>query len=120
LKVLIVDDNPINLKFMYYSLRGDYDIEMAENGYDALKMTEANKYDMIILDLWMPDIDGAELVRQIRSLKSNVNNQTPVMFCTTSSADQDKDRCYSFGADEYLIKPIEVKLLKEKMEQYLG
>ena len=75
---------------------------------------------MIILDLWMPEIDGAETIRQIRSLESNINQNTPVIFCTTSSADKDKDRCYSFGANDYLIKHIEVKLLKEKLAKYLG
>ena len=120
MKVLIVDDNPINLKFLFYSLRGDYEVEMANDGYEALKMSNGQKYDMIIMDLWMPEIDGAEIVRQIRSLESNINKKTPVIFCTTSSADQDKDRCYSNGADDYLVKPVEIKLLKEKLAKYLG
>lgn len=120
MKVLVVDDNPINLKFLFYSLRGDYEVEMASDGYEALKKSEAQKYDMIIMDLWMPEIDGAETVRKIRSLNNNINNKTPIIFCTTSSSQQDKERCLSFGADDYLVKPIQIDLLKEKLTKYLS
>ncbi|TDO05222.1 response regulator [Sunxiuqinia elliptica] len=120
LKILVVDDNPINLKFLFYALRHDYDIEMAQDGDEALTKTLAKKYDMIILDLWMPKIDGAEITRQIRSLESNMNRATPIIFCTTSNADADKKRCYGFGANDYLVKPVQVNQLKERLSYYLG
>ena len=120
MKILVVDDNPINLKFLFYSLRGDYEVEMANDGSEALKMSRNTKYDMIIMDLWMPVMDGAEILRQIRSLNSNINQETPIIFCTTSNAEDDKERCFSFGANDYMVKPIQVDLLKEKLEYYLS
>ncbi|KOH43130.1 response regulator [Sunxiuqinia dokdonensis] len=120
MKILVVDDNPINLKFLFYSLRNDYEIEMASGGAEALRLTKGTKYDLILMDLWMPLIDGAETTRQIRSLDSNINNSTPIIFCTTSSDDTDRKRCLTFGANDYLVKPIQVNLLKEKLEHYLA
>lgn len=106
MKILVVDDNTINLKFLFYTLRNEYDIEMANNGNEALKMTYSTKYDLIIMDLWMPFIDGAETTRQIRSLDDNMNNKMPIIFCTTSCDEDDKKRCLTFGANDYLIKPV--------------
>ena len=120
MKILIVDDNPINLKFLFFTLRNDYEIEMASDGSKALSLTKNTKYDLILMDLWMPLIDGAETTRQIRSLDSNINKKTPIIFCTTSSDMADKNRCFKFGADDYLIKPVRVNLLKEKLKHYLG
>ncbi|WP_299579598.1 response regulator [uncultured Sunxiuqinia sp.] len=120
MKILVVDDNPINLKFLFYSLRNEYEIDMASGGDEALHLTQSIKYDLILMDLWMPLLDGAETTRQIRSLGTNINKQTPIIFCTTSSDDDDRQRCLTFGANDYLIKPIQVNLLKEKLEYYLG
>lgn len=120
LKILLVDDNPINLKFLFYTLRNDYEVEMASGGKEALNLTRNTKYDLIIMDLWMPLIDGAETTRQIRSLESNINKKTPIIFCSTSSADDDKQRCFRFGANDYLLKPIQINLLKKKLAHYLG
>jgi CheY-like chemotaxis protein len=93
---------------------------MASDGNEALRKTNHIKYDLIIMDLWMPVIDGAETTRQIRSLNSNINNKTPIIFCTTSCAQTDKDRCLTVGATDYMLKPINVVLLKEKLEYYLS
>lgn len=120
LTILIVDDNPINLKLLFYSLRNDYIVDIANNGSEALTMTKTKKYDLIIMDLWMPHIDGAETTRQIRSLNSNINNRTPIIFCTTSTDEIDRQRCMTFGANDYLIKPVNVNTLKTKLSHFLG
>lgn len=120
MRILVVDDNPINLKFLFYSLRNQYEVEMANDGNEALKKTNQIKYDLIIMDLWMPVIDGAETTRQIRSLNSNINNKTPIIFCTTSSAETDRERCITVGANDYMLKPVNVGLLKEKLRYYLS
>ncbi|WP_321287027.1 response regulator [uncultured Sunxiuqinia sp.] len=120
MKILVVDDNPINLKFLFYSLRGDYEVDTADESPKALRLSKVNKYDLILMDLWMPLIDGAEITRQIRSLNDNINNKTPIIFCTTSTADADRQRCFDLGATDYLVKPIQAKELNEKLKHYLG
>ena len=120
MRILVVDDNPINLKSLFFSLRNEYDVEMANDGHEALKKTRNIKFDLIIMDLWMPIIDGAETTRQIRSLASNINNKTPIIFYSTSSVEKDKKRCFTFGANDYLIKPLNIGALKKKLEYYLS
>lgn len=120
MNILIVDDNPINLKFLYYSLRDEYDVDLANDGHEGLQMTKSKKFDLIIMDLWMPRLDGAEVTNQIRSLDSNLNQSTPIIFFTTSNAEDDKKRCLSMGANDYLVKPINTMRLKEKLEYFLS
>lgn len=66
MRLLIVDDNPINQKFLYYSLKNLYDIETADNGFEAVRILEQKHFDIVLMDLSMPVMDGAEATRKIR------------------------------------------------------
>ena len=117
LKILVVDDNPVNLKLVEYILRDIHEIHTANNGEEAVSMTEGTRYDLIIMDLFMPFMDGAEATFRIRKSENNKSNHTPIMIYSTSCMDNDKERCMKYGADEYLVKPVRIDMLRNKVEQ---
>lgn len=118
MKILVVDDNPINQKFVQLSLRNAHVIETANDGEEAVMKASNNLYDLIIMDLWMPIMDGAEATLRIRQLDRQYNRQTPILVFTTSNMENDRTRCLEFGADEYLVKPVRAATLMEKVSHF--
>ena len=116
MKILVVDDNPINQKFVQYSLRNSHDIDTANDGEEAVNKAAHNFYDLIIMDLWMPIMDGAEATLKIRQLERNSNRKTPIMVFTTSNMENDRNRCLQYGANDYLVKPVPAATLQEKVK----
>ena len=111
MKLLIVDDNPINQKFLFYSLKKYYEIETANNGQEAVKILEEKYFDVVLMDLSMPIMDGADATLQIRESLSFRNKHIPIIFVTTNDFEHDRVRCIENGGDAYLIKPIDVEEL---------
>ena len=111
MKLLIVDDNPINQKFLFYSLKKYYEIETANNGQEAVKILEEKNFDVVLMDLSMPVMDGADATLQIRESISFRNKHIPIIFVTTNDFEHDRIRCIENGGDAYLIKPIDVEKL---------
>lgn len=108
MKVLIVDDNPLNQKYLHFSLRNYYELHTANNGLEAVEKIEKEHFDVIIMDLLMPVMDGAEATICIRnSSRENIKN-TPIIFVTTNDYDSERTRCMLSGANEYLIKPVDI------------
>ena len=115
MKILVVDDNPINQKFVLYSLRNAHVIDTANDGEEAIEKVIHNTYDLIIMDLWMPIMDGAEATLRIRQLEHLPSRQTPIMVFTTSTMEKDRNRCLHYGANDYLVKPVRAATLMEKV-----
>jgi len=111
----VVDDNPVNQKFVQLSLCNVHVVETADHGEEAVMMAQANDYDLIIMDLWMPIMDGAEATLRIRQLDRKRNRQTPILVFTTSNSEHDRNRCLAKGANEYLVKPVKAATLMEKV-----
>ena len=111
MKLLIVDDNPINQKFLFYSLKKYYEIETANNGQEAVRILEEKNFDVVLMDLSMPVMDGADATLQIRESMSFRNKHIPIIFVTTNDFEHDRVRCIENGGDAYLIKPIDVEEL---------
>jgi CheY-like chemotaxis protein len=109
-KVLIVDDNPINQKFLYYSLKKYYEIETADNGLEAVEILEENNFDVVLMDLSMPVMDGAEATLQIRK-SDKMNKHVPIIFVTTNDYEHERLRCMNNGGNDYLIKPVDINEL---------
>jgi two-component system, OmpR family, response regulator ResD len=101
--LLVVDDewNMRNLLRIYLTKSG-FQISEAGNGHDALKLIEQNTFDLILLDIMMPDMDGWEVCKQIRQTK-----QTPILMLTARTETKDKVQGLNLGADDYLVKPFE-------------
>lgn len=111
MKLLIVDDNPINQKFLFYSLKKYYEIETANNGQEAVKILEEKYFDVVLMDLSMPIMDGADATLQIRESLSFRNKHIPIIFVTTNDFEHDRIRCIKNGGDAYLLKPIDIEEL---------
>ncbi|WP_456408765.1 response regulator [Caldithrix abyssi] len=120
-KILIVDDNPNVLRLLKISLTKagkDYEIIEAENGERAFEIANKEKPDLIISDVMMPQMDGIELCWMIRE-----NSQIPLVpfiFLTSFDDPEMEIRGFRAGADEYLSKPIDRKLLLRRVEELLA
>jgi len=114
-KVLIVDDNLDLLKLIELKLsQEDYQVFVAEDGFEGLRKSIEVDPDIIILDIMMPEMDGWEFCERIRE-RSNV----PILMLTAKSEDQDVIRGLNLGADEYLTKPFRLNTLSARVEALL-
>ncbi|MCK4725274.1 MAG: response regulator, partial [Anaerolineales bacterium] len=103
-RVLLVDDDPDTLRLVSIMLqRQGYDVGAASSGTQALSMIEKEQPDLILLDVMMPDIDGFEVARRIRSNPSSAN--VPIIMFTAKAQVEDRVKGFEAGADDYLTKP---------------
>lgn len=115
MKILVVDDEQLLVKGIKFNLENEgYQVETAYDGKTALDMAHANNYDLIILDLMMPEIDGLEACMKIREF-SNV----PIIMLTARSEDADKIIGFECGADDYITKPFNILELKARIRAML-
>lgn len=111
LKILLVEDNILNQKLICLNLiKFGYLIDIANNGKEALELVKKNRYDLVIMDLMMPVMDGLEATAEIRRFEANLCYSTPIIGLTANTFDSDRDRCLEFGMDEYMAKPFELDL----------
>lgn len=104
-KVLVVDDEKIIVKGIKFSLIQDYSVvDCAYDGEEALNMAKNNDYDIILLDIMLPKMNGLEVCQQIREF-SNV----PIIMLTAKGDDMDKIMGLEYGADDYITKPFNIK-----------
>lgn len=109
MRILIVEDNmDLSESIADYLSIHEYDCDFAYNGKAALEFILNNEYDIFIFDIAMPKMDGLELCTTIRN---TYNIQTPVLFLTARDTLKDKVIGYETGADDYLVKPFELKEL---------
>lgn len=115
-KILIVeDDHDIN-NLLAMNLRSSgYEIESSENGMQGLKMAQAGTYDLIILDLMLPEIDGLEICRRLRG----EGKTTPIIMLTAKDGEIDRVLGLEMGADDYLTKPFSVRELQARVKAQL-
>ncbi len=106
LKILVAEDNHINQKVAQkiFEQKG-IQITIVDNGIDAVKKAKENSYDMIFLDIHMPELDGFEATRNIRE-HENSEKRTPIIALTASAMKGDREECLKAGMDDYLSKPI--------------
>jgi DNA-binding response OmpR family regulator len=112
--VLVVDDNEMNRDMLSRRLRRqDYEVEVAEDGEQALKMVKEKNYDLVLLDIMMPNISGYEVLEKIKA-----DPETQALPVIMISAVDDLDsvvRCIELGAEDYLFKPFNPVLLKARV-----
>ncbi|KPU27884.1 PhoP family transcriptional regulator [Caloranaerobacter sp. TR13] len=113
--ILIVDDEPLMVKGLKYSLEQDgYKIDTAYDGNEALRKALDSSYDLIILDLMLPGIDGLEVCQKIRE-----KSQVPIIMLTAKGEDINKILGLEYGADDYLTKPFNILELKARIKAIL-
>jgi signal transduction histidine kinase/FixJ family two-component response regulator len=119
--LLLVDDHPINRMVLARQVRAlGYAAEVAQNGLEALDRWSSDAYALVITDCNMPEMNGYELARHIRSCEArNGHGRTPIIACTANALGGEAQNCYAAGMDDYLAKPIQLAQLAAKLEQWL-
>jgi signal transduction histidine kinase/FixJ family two-component response regulator len=119
--VLAVDDHPTNRALLKRQLGTlGYAAEMAENGAEALKMWKSGGFAMVLTDCHMPEMDGYELARTIRTLESgNGRGRIPIVACTANALAGEAENCLAAGMDDCLAKPVELGALAKALERWL-
>ncbi len=115
LKILLVEDNPIN-QFLVQTILFDlgFQTDTAENGKIGIELLEQNDYDIILMDLMMPEMDGFEATQHIRNKMKPPKSATPIIALTADVTKADVDKCMNIGMNEYVSKPInEADLLRK-------
>ena len=114
-KVLVVDDEKLIVKGIRFNLEQDgMEVDCAYDGEEAVEKAKANKYDIILLDLMLPKMDGLEVCQQIREF-SNV----PIVMLTAKGEDMDKILGLDYGADDYITKPFGIMELISRVKALL-
>ena len=106
LRVLLAEDNPDHQRIVTHILAGrGHTVDIAEDGQQAICMAQETCYDVILMDVKMPGVDGLEATKAIRA-KGNGNRRMPVIALTAYVMKGDRERCVAAGMDGYLSKPI--------------
>jgi two-component system sensor histidine kinase/response regulator len=112
LRVLVAEDNEFNITLLRALLsRRGHAAEFARDGHTALELARRQPFDLMLLDLHMPKLDGFEVVRAIREHERDTDRHLWVIALTARSSTRDRDRCIAVGMDEFLTKPIEAATL---------
>ena len=118
-KILIVDDEPININLLGQALQGTYNILVATNGADAIRLAQKSPCpDLILLDVMMPDMDGYEVCQRLK--ESVITNKTPVIFVTAMGAQQDEAKGFQVGGVDYITKPLSAVTVRARVKTHLA
>ena len=111
-KVLVVDDEKLIVKGIKYSLEQDgMEVSCAYDGREALDLIKANNYDIILLDVMLPEMDGYTVCQQVREF-----SDVPIIMITAKSEDMDKILGLEYGADDYITKPFNILEVKARIK----
>ena len=114
-RILIVDDEKAIVKGLKYSIEQDgMETDAAYDGEEALELVRTHHYDLILLDMMLPKIDGMEVCRQIREF-----SDVPIIFLTAKGTDMDKIMGFENGADDYIVKPFNILEVKARIKVFV-
>jgi PAS domain S-box-containing protein len=117
--LLVAEDNAVNQKLALMQLKKlGYRAHVAENGRAVLAAMQSIRYDMVLMDCQMPEMDGYETTRSIRSAERGT--RIPIIAMTANAVQGDKERCLEAGMDDYLAKPIAIEALRQKLAYWLN
>lgn len=116
-KILIVDDEPVNIHIMTSALNNEYDILPALDGYEAISQLKKHLPDLILLDVMMPGINGFDVCKIIKS--DTLYIDIPVIFLTAMDSREDTHHGLDIGGIDYLTKPVDLEMLKLRVRNHL-
>ncbi len=118
MKVLVVDDDKTTRKMLSLILRSKgYEVITAENGMEGLQKVGMEQVNLILTDMNMPYMDGIEFTKQVRS-NPEISN-IPIVMLTTEADEEEKQRAYKAGVDDYLVKPATAEQIVESMKRII-
>jgi len=119
--VLLVDDHPVNRMLLLRQVRTlGYAAQTADDGVQALEMWKSGRFALVITDCHMPHMDGYELARSIRRVEADTGRErVPIVACTANALQGESEACLAAGMDDFLVKPVELAQLTEKLDRWL-
>lgn len=118
-KVLLAEDNEINIMlFQEYMRCWNIECDVAENGLVALEKVKKNKYNMIFMDLQMPEMDGYQATENIRQVLGKQYTELPIIALTASNTQESREKAQETGMNDYITKPINASLLQSLIQKY--
>lgn len=117
-RILVVDDNRMNLLIAKRLLSASYDIDISSSGMEALTYLETTIPDLILLDVMMPEMDGLEVIKKLK--QHDVYAKIPVIFLTADEFEGTQRACLEYGAVDFVVKPLVPTVMLEKIRNALG
>lgn len=117
IKILVVDDQPVNIQIIHQMLNAEYQIFMATSGAQAITLCQNNPPDLILLDVLMPELDGLATCRLLKQQPELAH--IPVIFVTGMQSQEDETLCWDAGGADFVIKPVNPVTLKHRIKTQL-
>jgi len=119
-RILLAEDNSINQRVVQRQLATlGYNVIFAQNGLEAVRRVRDERFDLILMDCSMPEMDGFAATTAIRTLEARTGARTPIVALTAGATEQDRTRCLAAGMDDYYAKPVTIAALNEIVERWL-
>jgi CheY-like chemotaxis protein len=120
-RILVAEDNELSANVLEQILiRQGHQVRLAKNGREALSLVAEGGYELLLLDVHMPELDGFQVVRALREREQSAAGHLPVIALTTGSRKVDRERCLAAGMDEFLTKPVRAAELWAAIERVTG
>jgi PAS domain S-box-containing protein len=121
LRILVAEDNPVNQKLALAMLkRLGHRVTLANNGAEACATLDSGPFDLVLMDVQMPEMDGFEATRRMRQRERETGIRVPIVAMTAHAMSGDRERCLAAGMDDHITKPISRKVLEETVMRYSG
>jgi CheY-like chemotaxis protein len=121
LRVLVAEDNELNCELMQQLLLSHgHEVRLATTGREALMLAESEAYDVLLLDVHMPELDGFSVAQAIRERERSTGKHLPVIAVTARARAEDRRRCFAAGMDGFIAKPIDAAELRGAIDRFAG
>src|SRR6202043_4071403 len=121
LHILVAEDNELSAQVLEQALvRQGHLIRLASNGREVLTLAEQGGFDLLLLDVHMPELDGFQVVRAVRERERTAGGHLPIIALTARSRKEDRERCLAAGMDDFLAKPIQAADLGAAIDRVVG
>ncbi len=119
-RVLAAEDNAVNKKLISRLLEKEgYQADIVTNGAEALAAVARERYDLVLMDCQMPEMDGYEATMAIRAAEAGTARRVPIIALTASAMEKDRERCLAAGMDDHLTKPVKAEDLRAMLERWI-
>jgi signal transduction histidine kinase/DNA-binding response OmpR family regulator len=119
LRILVAEDNPVNQKLIERLLQRDgHEVTVAENGRVCCELFTGSEFDVVLMDMQMPEMSGIEATQEIRRLETESGGHVPIVALTANTTPEDRDSCLTAGMDDVLSKPVSVPKLRSMLSRF--
>lgn len=109
ISILLVEDNVLNQKLLYFNFKKlGFEIKIVNNGFEAVEVYTKNFYDVILMDIMMPKLDGYQTTEKIREIEQTTGNHSFIIGLTSNVYDSDKESCLACGMNDFMSKPFDI------------